>query len=156
MTKTIGLVGLILAALAPLSVEACRDMMPDMADLPSYASVFVGEVSGIRLIEYENTRLDRSSKCDTDLNDDDLECIGHIAGRPLIKIFVIPTKVIKGTVTGVQELEQAGCTGSDIPLKEQGIFFVYPNSTTAVIVWRFKTADYANWLERLDATKGIR
>lgn len=156
MSKTLMLAAIALAGVAPLSVEACRDMVPDLSDLKSYESIFVGEVSGIRLIGYENKQLGRPDACEIQDNGEQGECFNLIGGNAPVAIFAIPTKVIKGKILGVQELQQAGCNYSNIPLKEHGIFFVNPGGSSAVIVWRSKASDYMLLLERLGVIRDDR
>ncbi len=123
-------------------------MVPDANTVQSSVRIFVGELSGIRLIEYEDRLLDRSSGCATGPDEDGLECIDSISGSPRIQLFVVPTRVIKGAANDVQELRQVGCTSSDMPLRAQGLFFVDSNGN-AVIVWRSQSENYFHWLERL-------
>ncbi len=145
---------LLAVALAPHAAKACRDMIPDMDSLESYESIFLGEISGVRLREYEDRRLGQPGTCEPDPVDG-IECIGAISGSPGVSLFVIPTKVIRGKVVGVQELQQAGCVRTNVRLKEEAIFFVNPGGS-AVIVWRSRLHDYAEVLGRLDVDEGVR
>jgi hypothetical protein len=150
MTRTATLIGVIFSALISVSAEACRNIVPDWTNFDSYESTFIGEVSGVRLIGYENKKLHLDT-CDQSLSDQNIECIDNIAGSPIVKLFVIPEKVFSGTVSGVQALEQVGCTRDDILPKARGIFFVNPGGTTAVVVWRSDQKEYGRWLKRLAA-----
>ncbi len=147
--RLMAFLALVAMASAPYAAQACRDLTPRMDALDSYESIFSGEISGIRLTEFEDDRLGRPSKCDVDPADE-IECIGHIAGRPRASLFVIPTKIFRGKVVDVQELQQAGCVRTDVRPKEEAIFFVYPGGNSAVIVWRSKGRAYADALQRLD------
>ncbi|MBN8727741.1 MAG: hypothetical protein J0H15_08575 [Xanthomonadales bacterium] len=141
LSKTLWLT---LMAFAP-SAEACRDIVPDQAEIPPHESVFEGRVSGIRLDTYDRTG--RDLDCEGEQEDGGPECISHIAGSPPVIISAVPLEVFRGNISGVQEVQQAGCARADIQLGETAIFFVKQGAGTAVIVWRSQNGDYESWLK---------
>jgi hypothetical protein len=131
-------------------------MRPNADALSSYQSIFVGEVTGIRLTGYENKRLGRADVCDIEKNGEKGVCFNLTGGNEPVTIFALPVRVTHGTVQDVQELEQSGCNYPGLALKERGVFFVNAGGNSAVIVWESQKPDFTLWLKRLGVNEDGR
>ena len=104
MSKFLVFVTIAILVLASLPANACHNMRPDQGDLQRYQSIFVGEVTGIRLTGLENKRLRKPDVCDIEKDGKIGECFNLTGGDEPTTIFSIPIQVVKGSVAGVQEL----------------------------------------------------
>jgi hypothetical protein len=138
---------LAIAAAAAFPASACHVVQPVKGRTDSYEAIFIGEVTGIRLRSYENVQLGRTDGCTIEQDGVKPLCF-NLTSDPLVSIFALPQIVVRGDVTDVQELDQAGCNKPDLALKERGIFFVNPGGHSAAIVWEGQI-DYEDWLKRL-------
>ncbi len=142
---------LILAVLVLLvpPAHACHVVQPTPGNTDRYEAIFLGEVTGIRLVGYENRQLGRPDACDVAEEGDASMCL-NITSDPPLPVFALPRSVFRGKVTGVLQLDQAGCNRSDVSLKERAIFFVNPGGKSAAIVWE-RQPEFKDWLARLEA-----
>lgn len=136
----------LLASFAP-SANACHPVLPAPGGTNEFEAIFLGEVTGIRLIGYENRELDRPDACMAPTEDEAQVCF-NITSDPPLSIFALPRHVVRGDIEGIQELDQAGCNKDSIAMKERAIFFVNPGGHSAAIVWEGHP-EFGSWLDRL-------
>lgn len=143
-----------IAAASALPAGACHVVQPITGRIKHYKAIFVGEVTGIRLRGYENLQLGRTDGCTSEGNGVKPLCF-NITSDPLVSVFALPRVVVRGKVTDVQEIDQAGCNKPDLTLKERGIFFVNPDGRSAAIVWESQS-NYEDWLRELGVDQNAR
>lgn len=139
---------------AASSAHACHVVQPVPGDTGKFEAIFIGEVTGIRLRGYENRELGKPDGCAVAEGGVEPMCF-NITSDPPISVFALPRKVIRGEVTDVRELDQAGCNKPDIAMKERAIFFVNPGGRSAAIVWESQP-EFQDWVERLEASSDRR
>jgi hypothetical protein len=147
MFKLITTAGLLLAAFSAPSV-ACHRIAPDRAPLDSYTAVFLGHVTGVHLLGYENALTGRPD--------------GFIDGEPFnladgsepVEISAVPSKVAQGNPAKSVRIRLVGCTAPLPALKERGLFFVNPEGGSAVTVWESDSEAFNLWLKRLGLVDG--
>ena len=143
MCKLPALVVLVAAALLPGVADACRRMAPSADALEQYSAIFVGRVTGLHLVGYENGLIGNP-----DLLDPTLGAITITNGANPVALRVAVTQPIR-SASGALELGLAGCT-FDVPdLKDRGIFFVQPDGESALVVWEQDQSSYKQWLKQL-------
>ena len=131
--------------LSVLSTPAfgCHPITPHRAPMESYDAVFLGQVTGIHLVGYENSLIGEPD--------------AYVDGRGLtltdgsapVMVNAVPTKVHHGDPGRSVELRLVGCTAPLPELKERGIFFINPGTTSAVTVWESDEEAFLYWIERL-------
>ena len=134
----------ILLALPSAQSLACRRITPNQDSIDTYSSVFLGRVTGIHLSGYENSLISKP--------DGYIEGIGGFNitdGSASVVITTVPLKVHHGSPGKVAEIELVGCTSPLPSLKDRGLFFVNPESRSAVTVWESDTKSFQYWLEYL-------
>ena len=149
MSKLIATVGLLLATCSAPSV-ACHRIAPDRAHLAGYKAVFLGQVTGIHLLGYENALAGRPD--------------GHIGGEPFnitdgsapVEVSAVPSEVVRGNPGKSVQIRLVGCTAPLPALKERGLFFVNPEGDSAVTVWESDSEAFNFWLKRLGLTSDGR
>ena len=128
---------------------ACHPVGPN-DDLSRYDRVFLGEVTGARLIGRENQLLGRPDGCTIPEPGEEKICFNLSGSSRPVRLFVIPYHVAKGRVVGPAEVDEAGCKSQSPQLGTRALFFMRPGSNTASVVWE-SSGDYFNgWLKRLD------
>ena len=152
MKNTLVIITSLLVSLIANPVIACHVMRPDPDKLDRFETIFLGEVTGIRLIGHENKLLGRPDGCEivngrkTDL------CFNLDGGNQPVVLFAVPRKVVKGKADNVQELQMAGCAGTQPKLKERVLFFVHPKGSSAITVWESDKQEFDKWMNRLGFT----
>jgi hypothetical protein len=100
-------------------------------------------VTGIHLDGYERQLL---GKPDVTI---DGEAIILTDGSSPVSVTTVPTKSVRGALSGVQTVELVGCTTELPTLRERGLFFVDQDGTSAVTVWESSGHEFAYWLKQL-------
>ena len=144
----------IIATASALPANACHVVQPVAGQTGDYEAIFVGEVTGIRLRSYENLQLSRADGCTIEEDGVEPMCF-NITSDPLVSVFALPRVVVRGNVTDVQELDQAGCNNPNLALKDRGIFFVNQGGHSAAIVWQ-SHGNYEGWLRELGVDANAR
>ena len=131
-------------ALLALPALACHRITPDRTLVEEYEAVFLGRVTGIHLVGYENSLAGRP--------DAYIEGVGGINitdGSAPVMINAVPLRVHHGKPEKTVEVRLVGCTDPLPNLKERGLFFVHPESGSAVTVWESDEEPFAFWLNHL-------
>ena len=147
MFKFTAAVGLLLAAFSAPSI-ACHRITPDRAPLDTYTAVFLGRVTGIHLLGYENALTGRPD--------------GFIGGEPFnladgsgtVEVSAVPSRVAQGNPAKSVRVRLVGCTAPLPSLKERGLFFVNSEGGSAVTVWESDSETFNRWLNRLGLADG--
>jgi hypothetical protein len=145
MFKLTAIVGFLFAIFSAPSI-ACHRITPDRTSLDRYTAVFLGQVTGIHLVGYENAIAGRPD--------------GFIGGKPFnvadgsetVEVSAVPSKVARGNPDKSVQIRLVGCTAPLPALKERGLFFVNLGGDSAVTVWESDSKAFTFWLERLGLT----
>ena len=153
MSKSLVITASLLIAFFANPADACRTVRPDPKKLDRFETIFLGEVTGVRLIGHENKLLGRPDGCATGKGGKDDECFNLIGGSQPVTLFSVPITVVKGKASNVQELKMVGCSGTQPKLKEKVIFFVNAGGHSAITIWESNGKEYDEWLKRLSIAK---
>lgn len=134
---------------ASLPALACHVVQPIPGDTAKFEAIFIGEVTGIRLLGYENRELGKPDACLATEEGAEPVCFNMVSDSP-VSIFALPRKVFRGEVADVLELDQAGCNNAGVSMKDRAIFFVNPGGRSAAIVWETQP-DFKDWVARLES-----
>jgi len=142
---------LLLSTLATIasSAHACHVVQPIPGNTDKFEAIFVGEVTGIRLLGYENLEIGKPDACEIAEEGVEPLCF-NITSDPPMPVFALPRTVFRGEVSNVLELDQAGCNNENVSLKDRAIFFVNPGGHSAAIVWESQR-EFKDWVARLEA-----
>lgn len=131
-------------ALLALPAQACHRITPDQTPLEEYESVFLGRVTGVHLVGYES-----SLAGEQNANIDGVGGINVSDGSAPVVVKAVPLSVHHGEPAKPVEVRIVGCTAPLPNLKERGLFFVHPDSGSAVTVWESDEELFTHWLDRL-------
>jgi hypothetical protein len=132
-------------------VHACHRITPDRMPIEEYEAVFLGRVTGIHLVGYEN-----SLAGEPDAHIEGLGGINFTDGSAPVTVNAVPLSVHHGNPESRVEVRLVGCTGSLPNLKDRGLFFVHAEAGSAVTVWESDKDMFVYWLERLGLDGGER
>ena len=148
MTKFFARAAIFFSAFAFSPAMACHPIGPSLGDdLGGYDRVFVGEVTGARLIGRENELLGHPDACIPPTSGEKKLCFSFIGNSRPVVLFVVPSRVLKGKVEGTIEIEEAGCNSQDPKIGGRALFFVRKGSNSASVVWESSGEYFENWLK---------
>jgi hypothetical protein len=143
---------MLIASLVGVGADAvaCRgNDDPVSEDLSEYSAVFLGEVTGIHLTDYEAFRARKHP--DGKLNDE--EIMDHVLVNNLdFEIRVLVDREFIGLSKGVEVVLLGGCSVEQPKLKERGVFFVRPRPNNSIAVLESEP-DFEHWLSVVTAGK---
>jgi hypothetical protein len=122
-----------LALLLPLSTEASTiRRFPETIEADTYSAIFIGEVTGIHLRDYETHLLGKDERILMD-------GIGNVL------ISVVVERLLDGKTN--QAIEVNVGTKSRVPeLKEKGLFLLPKGSKFALVIWSSDTERYDRFM----------
>ncbi len=128
---------LFLAVIA-FPASACKKaFVPNEKSLSSYSSIFIGEVTGIHLVDYEAYLLKRPGS------------LYVTSSTPGFETDLVIAEVLRGEVkSSSAKLTMGGCLVQVPALKQKGIFFVPKGSKTSVAILD-NNPKYTHWLSLL-------
>jgi hypothetical protein len=155
MSKSLAKMATFLAAFAVAPAMACHPTGPSLGDdLGEYDRVFVGEVTGARLIGRENELLGRPDACTLPESGEKELCFNFMGASRPVHLFVVPNRFLKGHVKGPIELDEIGCSSQTPKLGGRALFFVRRGSNSASVIWESSSEYFTSWLKLLGATDG--
>lgn len=117
------------------SASACRlSLEPDRHPLGSYRAIFIGEVTGIRLIDYERFV---TTANDSDASDDDAAVLDHVyvtSSTPQFEARVHVLETFRGDASEIETLTLGGCAVPIPALRSEGLFFQLEPGSASVYV----------------------
>ena len=122
------------------AVKACPALTRPFQDLDKYENIFIGEVVGVHLTEYQHEMIKglREDENYRFWSDSTLE---HT-------VTVLPQRLKKGRASEVETLTISGC-GVPIPsLRMKGLFFVQKDGRTHVL-YQTDYFGYEDYLEKV-------
>lgn len=144
------LFGTILAA--PPAFACSVKLMPDTHHLERYSTIFIGEVSSIRQMDYE----EQQSSCYANgFNPSNCQvAVVTELASPVYDIFVLARITISGSPAAITPLHLQGC-GIQVPqLGGYGIFFIPKDSKQPIVpIYQSESFLYSNLLLKLGNLK---
>ena len=125
------------------AADACRTIAPDLQDSGRYSAIFVGPVTGIRLHGFERALVGTPDATF------DGEGFTITDGSSEVRVTTVPAYVASGSADGVVSVRLVGCTTSLPALRENGLFFLSPDRTSAVTVWESSGSSFTDALRKL-------
>ena len=129
-------------ALIAFPASACRKAFePNENSLSSYSSIFIGEVTGIHLEDYEAYLLKKPN------------FVYVTSSTPGFQADLVISEVLRGEdKSSTAKLRMGGCMVRVPELKQKGIFFVLKGGNTSVAILA-NDPKYAHWLSLLKPGK---
>lgn len=143
MCKLAGLIVVAILSLVSTAALACHRITPHRAPVESHDAVFLGRVTGIHLVGYENSLIGEPDAYV------DGRGVTLTDGSAPVMVNAVPLKIHHGESGGSVELRLVGCTAPLPELKERGIFFINSGTTSAVTVWESDEEAFHYWIDRL-------
>jgi hypothetical protein len=132
---------LLCLAFIAFPASACRRPTPNANSLSSYSSIFIAEVVGIHLVDYESALLKKPN------------LISIANNTPSFQTNLVIDEVLRGEVkSSSAKLTLGGCLVQVPELKQKGIFFVRQDGKTSVAILD-NDPKYAYWLSLLKPGK---
>ena len=153
MSKSFSITATLLITFFVNPADACRTVRPDPNKLDRFETIFLGEVTGVRLVGREHELLGRPDGCMLGSDGKTDECFSFIGGSKPVTLYSVPITVVKGKAEKVQELQMVGCSGVHPNLNEKVLFFVNAGDHSAITILESNGKEYDEWLKRLGIAK---
>ena len=142
--RAIAAAGLALLAISP--ALACHRDYPDLESLEKYSAIFLGNVTGIHLDDYENRLLGQPDGLVAGTE------FTIVDGSGAVTVDVVILSSFRGKPPHSIAVRLVGCTAPLPQLKQSAVFFLLPDGTSAVTIWDSNDA-FAPTLSRLEKSK---
>ena len=117
---------------------ACTARLLPSKDFGKYESIYIAEVTGIRLTEYQKSRVEElRKKSDRSY---------YIGVTPEYELTVLPQKLRKGKASEIEVVHVSGCGIREPKVREVAIFFVKPDGR-ADVLFNIESYNYEEYIE---------